>query len=550
MESALSNIWEGAFKLTFGTLVIAAALSSTFYSSRYDFSIAELIDVLKIGAVVSGVLLLSAQVIALRSKTAANAALASVTLACVFTAYVVHTEIFFPANRVAMLGICGAALFGLFVAFRVIDEHRWGGLVLSGSVLAGIVWPIWPDLFQGLSTPGGILSLGDPRLWAILIGMCGTGLGILFATVRYVEESHWGGVALLSVVAVGIAIVVWAGLQDGNSSDSANWTKHPGIQDVTFEQKPNVYFVGFDSIAPETIMRRYLDVETTEFHRVFDTDGRRFRNLFASSVRTKYSINTLMALSQDIFLAESRPNYFTGQHLSPLVSIMRKNGYQTTSIYNNFHLGHTKGPYIDNYVVNNKNGAICALLDENVRKWAFWGYCRITGANWTRDEVTPPGEFLVREVTSVGKDRPQFVIAHIYMPGHTSKSFRYHNPRDRERFAESYVRRSNEAATYLERIVDHLRDNDPAAMLFVYGDHGMWLSMGMQIDDDPTFYLQDRFGVLGGVFPRDRCGQYFDEAEAKGYMTTLDVVHAILEMWTKTPVVKSNYAGEVRVVRV
>ena len=148
---------------------------------------------LKIGVVASGVLLLSAQVIALRSKTAANAALASVTLACVFTAYVVHTEIFFPANRVAMLGICGASLFGLFVAFRVIDEHRWGGLVLSGLALAGIVWPIWPDLFQGLSTPGGILSLGDPRLWAILIGMCGTGLGILFPTVRYVEESHWGG---------------------------------------------------------------------------------------------------------------------------------------------------------------------------------------------------------------------------------------------------------------------------------------------------------------------------------------------------------------------
>ena len=29
-----------------------------------------------------------------------------------------------------------------------------------------------------------------------------------------------------------------------------------------------------------------------------------------------------------------------------------------------------------------------------------------------------------------------------------------------------------------------------------------------------------------------------------------EVVSGILEMWTKTPVVKSNYAGEVRVVRV
>ena len=134
----------------------------------------------------------------------------------------------------------------------------------------------------------------------------------------------------------------------------------------------------------------------------------------------------------------------------------------------------------------------------------------------------------MRELTSVRRDKPQFVIAHLYMPGHTSKSFRYHNLKDRERFTESYVRKSNEAASYLGRIIDHLRDNDPTAILFVFGDHGMWLSRGMGIDEDPTFQLQDRFAVLGGVFPRDRCGQYFDKAEAKGYMTTLDAVHSIL----------------------
>ena len=67
------------------------------------------------------------------------------------------------------------------------------------------------------------------------------------------------------------------------------------------------------------------------------------------------------------------PSYFTGQHLSPLVSIMRDNGYETTSIYNNFQFGHTKGPYIDNYAVNKESGAICALLDEDVRKWGLLG---------------------------------------------------------------------------------------------------------------------------------------------------------------------------------
>ena len=267
--------------------------------------------------VVSGFLLLSTQLVALRSKTAANAALAGVTLACVFTSYIVHTELFFPANRLALLGICGAALFGLFVAFRVMDDLRWGGPALSVVVPIGVVWPILPDLLQRIGTPGGTLSLEDPRLWAVLIGMCVTGLGILYAMVRYVDESRWGGVALLSVVAVGITVVVWAGISEGRSSDSANWARDPRIQDVTFERKPNVYFVGFDAVVPESLLQKYLSVETTEFQIVFNSEMRRFKNLFANSVRTEYSFNTLMALSQDIFLADSRPNYFSGQQTQP-----------------------------------------------------------------------------------------------------------------------------------------------------------------------------------------------------------------------------------------
>ena len=42
------------------------------------------------------------------------------------------------------------------------------------------------------------------------------------------------------------------------------------------------------------------------------------------------------------------------------------------------------------------------------------------------------------------------------------------------------------------------------------------------------FVVQDRLGVLGGVYPPDACATYFDETLSKGYMTTLDGVHAIL----------------------
>ena len=528
MRSGLTAIWDGAFKLTFGALVIAAALGSTYYSSRNNFSNVELGTVLALGMAVTGVALLAAQLLAMRSKAAANVALAVVTLACVFTAYIVHTELYFPENRLALIGICAAALFGLFVAFRFIDEHRWGGLALSASALVAASSPLWPEIISGITTPGGLLAPNDFRFWIVLIGICATGLIVLFGISRLVDKSSWGLLCLLTVVLAGIAIAVWASLDLNRRFGSHDWERDPRIRAISFQETPNVYFVGFDSIVPESIMQKYIGVETSEFHMLFDREARRFRNLFANSVSTTNSINTLMALDQDIFLAGRRPSYFAGHDLSPLIWIMRENGYKTTSIFNSTFFGHTKGPHIDNYVINIERGGLCTLLDENIREWAFWGYCRVMEVNWRQGDSIYKGDFLVRKLTNLDTGAPQFVIAHLYLPGHTPKIFSYDNTDDVEEFAGQYPDRSNRAAIYLRQIFDHIESNDPTAILFVFGDHGMWLSRGAAIEDDSTFFLQDRFGILGGVYPPDRCAEYFDEVEGKGYMTILDAVHAIL----------------------
>ena len=536
MGQYLEMTREGAFKLTFAALVIAVAIVATVHPSRHNISTVELAAVLALGMIVSGVLLLGAQSLALRSRTAANAALAVATLACVFTAYLVHTELYYPQNKLALAAVCAAALFGLFVAFQVIDERRWGGVALSAAALVAVSAPLWPDLAAGLSSPGGVLSPDEPRFWLALLGMLGAGLLALFAFARTVDQSHWGVVALLAVVSAGVAVIVWTGLQVERRLVSGSWEWRGGIRTIALEETPNVYFVGFDSIVPESIMRKYLSVETTDFHSMFDSEARRFRNLFASGARSYQSVNTLMALDQDIFLAGNRPSYFVrtpsyfaGHDPSPLVWIMRENGYEITSIYEDTYFGHTKGPYVDNYVIRDGLGGVCSLLDEDVRRWAFWGYCGIVNADLHRGDAVSPGDFLVRELANVGeRGAPQFVMAHIYLPGHTTGRFRYDNERARREFGEWYRERSNRAAVYLGQIFEHVRSNDPTAILFVYGDHGMYVSRGVALEDDPTFFLQDSFGVLGGVYPPDRCEEHFGEEESKGYMTTLDAVHAIL----------------------
>ena len=131
-------------------LVIASAFAATYADAGALFTSTELRETLALGAFVSGVQLLGV-LIALRSRTAANAALAVVTMVGVFTAYVVHTDLFYSRGWSALVGICGIGAVALFVAFRVVDERRRGGILLSAAALAVLALIAGPTLASSLT---------------------------------------------------------------------------------------------------------------------------------------------------------------------------------------------------------------------------------------------------------------------------------------------------------------------------------------------------------------------------------------------------------------
>ena len=229
---------------------------------------------------------------------------------------------------------------------------------------------------------------------------------------------------------------------------------------------------------------------------------------------------------------------------------MKDNGYETTSIYNNRYLGYPKGPYIDNYFISGPKRGICSLLDEDVRAFGFWGYCTIDfkkgrcSLNKTVYRLAVWGyctvfgslvgvateDSLMRHLTALGVDRPQFLITHIPMPGHTPPGFSHENRDQTQAFRERYEFKSNDAAVYMRRIISHIENNDPGAILFMFGDHGPLMSrLEFKFEDDPRLWVHHKYAIMGGVYPPDRCAEYLDRAESRGYMTTLDAVHAILE---------------------
>ena len=88
----------------------------------------------------------------------------------------------------------------------------------------------------------------------------------------------------------------------------------------------------------------------------------------------------------------------------------------------------------------------------------------------------------------------------------------------------------------MKRLLDQLEREDPTAILYIFGDHGPWRSRGTwetRFAKDPEFFVHDRFGILGGVFPKGRCKTYVDLRNEQTYTTSVQGAEAILKCLTE-----------------
>ena len=495
-------------KLTFAGALIALVLAVTHASSSAAFSDFDTTTVAAFGVTVNAALMLL-----LLFRTAAAALLVLITLAGGFFTLALAVSHAFSADAsrtvATALGVTvnAALLSGLLLLLCRIPANALLALITAVGVTTahGVFTDLWA------TEPAVVLLLG---------AMSGFALFVAFGVI---DDRPRVGAGLAAAAFAALAAMV-TGHSDPRF-DSAVSGDLSNVRGVSLSRTPNIYFISFDSLVPRALLKKYFGVDGTGFHTLFDAKFRRFPNLFANATSTRASLNTVLALDPQVYNSQRTAGYapgmFSGRSPSPLLGILRGNGYETSTFFDNGWLGRRKGPWVDNYVYF-QSGTLCSLLDEEIHPWAFWGYCR-----WFRREGSHFPSFLER-ITSDAGGEPRFTMAHLYIPGHVASNYRHGDAAEFERYRARYLRRIETAAGYLDRIVRHVEYEDPGAILLLYSDHGMWLSNGVEFDDDPEFFVQDRYGVLGGVFPPDACASWFDAAAAPGWMTVLDAVHAVL----------------------
>ena len=173
----------------------------------------------------------------------------------------------------------------------------------------------------------------------------------LFVAFRVIDQQRWGGVTLSAVALIGLSIVLGRHSLERYDSTSLVEVDMSNIQHVSFRDKPNLYFISFESLVPISLFSKHYGLDTSSFHDLFEANFRRFPNFFSDDTHTTGSLNMILALDKEIFLESHfkyRYNLFSGVQPSPLLSILRNNGYETSSYYPHSALfGRHKGPYID-----------------------------------------------------------------------------------------------------------------------------------------------------------------------------------------------------------
>ncbi len=348
------------------------------------------------------------------------------------------------------------------------------------------------------------------------------------------DENRWVRLASPSVAFLALAIWVVPHVQLGTTGidlSEADRFYADQIRPVSFESTPNVYFIAFDGLGAQALGQEYLDIETTDLIELVNAEFRRLPNVFSESKWSGDSLNILASLHREIHREAWRRDggvggRLTGEASNPLYDILNDNGYETTFGYHSATFARSKGPYVDNLIVA-QSKPICEFLDRSIRRLTFWGYCNLANeaywGNWRAHE-----DMMDQIISIADRDGPQFALLYLRLPLHTQPSFDYSDPRDVEAYRERYIRLSNEAARLLAEFIEALEDKDPEAILFVFGDHGPRLTHNMKFADDPDFFVKDNLGVLGGIWPADACAEWFDDELQKGWLTTLDAVHAIL----------------------
>jgi len=404
--------------------------------------------------------------------------------------------------RFAMLGFLLAAnLVAFFLSFSVTFMTMPNLLIALATILAALVFTA---LFR-FSRLGGVI---------------GVSLCVLI---------------VCSLFLMGVSIIF------GDTGDPAPGSL-AGYRNIEFVQKPNVHLISFDAMIPEVLASKYMGLEQLGYSDYLVSESAIvFKNHFSSQAPSSNSLNSVMRLANSDFKGSG---YFAGRDESPVSYIFKNNGYKLATGYDNFHVFGKPGSHIDEYRVTYprsiSGSAICRLngLRSNIVR--LFGFCHYMPIILLESQPNDDrwAKIVSNTIREKGKsNEPWLTFHYLQRPiGHTTNLFNSNSPADLDEYTQTFSKRSKRLDTILPEIVEIIRVNDPTSIVFIFGDHGPYLSRTLAQEESPEFYVQDRHGILGALLATEHpCSIKDIEFYNQEYSTPERVLSGIIKCLSADP---------------
>lgn len=412
----------------------------------------------------------------------------------------------------------------LLAVYVVIVSFATLSVVLSVALLSKTVWKLLLSIFIGFSFVTlkllyfeSFAQLAD--VWQLVVIAIIAVLVFFGINVRHGPSFVVFMFGFLIFVAGPISLnhsVLTASLAGQGSSEQESYFLNQ-LSGIKFKTSPNIYYLSYDSLVPTQSVKKFLGIDYLGYDNLLRDSFHVLTPSAAIFVPTKPSLNAMMRLDQESL--NDTHNYFNGEKRSVISEILSNNGYEITTGYPSYYFGK-KGPYVDRYLVVEKvpleKTVLCISGSESfLKKMRNFGACEVVGrysevtefiySIFKRNDSTSSSigwiESLNREITkAANRSSPQFIAVHTYNPiGHTRQGYRHSNLKQRNDFRSFFKSQDKLLTKILKAQIALIERIDPGSIVIVTGDHGLWVSRGIEKKNDSDFFIEDRHIIYTAV---------------------------------------------------
>lgn len=290
---------------------------------------------------------------------------------------------------------------------------------------------------------------------------------------------------------------------------------------VRFAVRPDVHLLSMESLQSPRLLNAHLGLDGHSIQQALARDEFSvFRNVFTRFPSTVLSLNSLLDLDATPIV---RSALFSGKEDSVVYRVFRSNGYKVISGYANSYLG-TQGTYVDAFTLHRADifsSSACLFTADFFLK--LFSICEIARVVEPLLESVAWDEAYLDILRSLPRNEPVFTFHHMLKPGHTGHLVGAYDHTDHEQrriFLSRYQARMEEAAALISRATSLLTSRNRPFILFVFSDHGAWISRAQQADLDDPFIVRDRHGSFAAILAHEISVGDCDVAKQTSTFTT------------------------------